>query len=243
MKDGAPNMISQSLLKGIASDKVEVFRQSSCFANLPEDKLNEISCLTTLCHFEKGEFIFQQGEKPRFLYVVKEGVVKLFRQSVMGKNLTVGVHGRGDSLHSTVLFYNAEYWASAQAMSAVTTLCITRQDFLDFVDKNPCVAKNFIYILAKQVRRAYGRLTDMAVDRVDQRLVNILCMLSSKFGNNLYFTAEELADLTGTTIETTFRVMSKLKTEGIIRTSRGKIVILDEHSLRSLSDNLFLLFY
>lgn len=242
MTDGAPNMISQSLQKGIVSDKVEVFRQSSCFSNLPEAKLNEIACLTTLCHFRKGEFIFQQGEKPRFLYVIKEGIVKLFRQSVVGKNLTVGVHSRGDSLHSTVLFYNATYWASAQAMSAVTTLCISRDEFLNFVDKNPSVAMNFICILAKQVRRAYGRLTDMAVDRVDQRLAKILYMLSSKFGNNLYFTAEEVADLTGTTIETAFRVMSQLKTDGIIRTSRGKIVILDERRLRSLSDNFLLLF-
>lgn len=235
-------MISQSLQKAIFSDKVEVFRQSSCFSNLPEDKLNEIACLSTLCHFKKGEFIFQQEETPCFLYVIKEGIVKLFRQSAEGKNLTVGVHGRGDSLHSTVLFYNAEYWASAQAMSAVTALCIIREDFLDFVNKNPCVAMNFICILAKQVRRAYGRLTDMVVDRVDQRMVKILCMMSSKFGNTLYFTAEDVADLTGTTIETTFRVMSQLKTAGIIRTHRGKIVILDENRLRSLNDNFLLLF-
>lgn len=240
MTDGEPNMILQSLQKGIASDKVEVFSQSSCFAHLPEDKLNEIASLATFCHFKKGEFIFQQGETPRFFHIVKEGRVKLFRQSVVGKNLTVGVQGRGESLHFTVLFDNAPCWASAQAMSAVTVLRISREEFLSFVTKNPSVAMNFICILAEQIRRAYGRLTDMAVDRVDQRLAKILYMLSSKFGTTLQFTAEEVADLTGTTVETTFRVMSQLKADGIIRTARGKIVILDECRLRSLSDDLIL---
>ena len=235
-------MISQSLQKSIASDKVQVFCQSSYFAHLSEDKREEIASLSTLCHFRKSEFIFQQGELSLFFYIIKEGRVKLFRQSVVGKNLTIGVLGRGEAVHSTVLFDNAPCWASAQAMGAVTILRIKREDFLSFVTENPSIAMKFICVLSEQVRRAYGRLTDMVVDTVELRLIKILYMLSSKFGTVLYFTAEEVAELAGTTVETTFRVMSRLKSSGIICTSRGKIVILDEDRLRSLNDDFLLLF-
>lgn len=233
-------MISQNLQKGGTKDNVEVWRQSPCFAHLPEDKLNEIASLATSCCFRRGEFIFHQEELPLFFHMIKEGRVKLFRESVVGKNFTIGVQGRGETVHAAVLFDGTPYWASAQAMDVVTILRISREEFLAFVTRNPIVAMNFICVLAEQVRRAYGRLADMIVDRVDQRLVKILYMLSSKFGTTLYFTAKEVADLAGTTTETTFRVMSQLRNSGIIHTARGKIVILDESRLRSLSADLIL---
>jgi CRP/FNR family transcriptional regulator len=233
-------MILQNLQKGGASDNVEVCRQSPCFAHLSEDKLNEIASLATSCYFRRGEFIFRQEEAPLFFHMIKEGRVKLFRQTAVGKNFTISVQSRGETVHSAVLFDGTPRWASAQAMDAVTILRISREEFLAFATRNPIVAMNFTCVLAKQVRRAYGRLIDMIVDRVDQRLVKVLYMLSSKFGTTLYFTAEEVADLTGTTTETTFRVMSQLKNSGIIHTARGKIVILDESRLHSLSADLIL---
>ena len=240
MTDRESNIISQNLQKGSIKDNIEVYRQSSCFANLTKDKLKEIAGLSTSCDFKRGELIFNQEEIPLFFYIIKEGRVKLFRQSAVGKNLTVGVQGRGETVHSAVLFDGTPRWASAQAMDAVTVLGISREEFLLFVARNPIVAMNFICVMAEQVHRAYGRLLDMVVDRVDQRLVKILYMLSSKFGNTLNFTAEEIADLAGTTIETTFRVMSQLRNSGIIHTARGKIVILDETMLYNLSADILL---
>ena len=40
----------------------------------------------------------------------------------------------------------------------------------------------------------------------------------------------------GTTTETAIRVMARLKDSGVIRSSRGRITILDESALRRLSE-------
>ncbi|MFC1918987.1 helix-turn-helix domain-containing protein [Chloroflexota bacterium] len=42
--------------------------------------------------------------------------------------------------------------------------------------------------------------------------------------------------MVGTTIETAIRVMSTLKDRRIIRSVRGKVIILDEQKLRLLSE-------
>jgi len=42
--------------------------------------------------------------------------------------------------------------------------------------------------------------------------------------------------MTGTTTETAIRVMSHLKDRGIIRSVRGKVIILDEEKLRLLGE-------
>ena len=61
-------------------------------------------------------------------------------------------------------------------------------------------------------------------------------MLSLKLGLTLPFTRQELANMAGTTIETAIRVMTRLKDRGIIRSVRGKVIILDKEKLRLLSE-------
>ena len=93
-----------------------------------------------------------------------------------------------------------------------------------------------IGVLGGRLREAQGRLSDFAGERVEQRLARTLLMLSSKLGSSLPFTKQEIADMAGTTTETAIRVMSRLKQGGIIRSARGKVIILDEAKLRLLSE-------
>jgi CRP-like cAMP-binding protein len=61
-------------------------------------------------------------------------------------------------------------------------------------------------------------------------------MLSAKLGDSLPFTRQEIADMSGLTIETAIRIMSRLKKSGVIGSARGHILILDEVRLRLLSE-------
>ncbi|MDQ7055705.1 MAG: helix-turn-helix domain-containing protein [Persephonella sp.] len=47
-------------------------------------------------------------------------------------------------------------------------------------------------------------------------------------------TRQDLAEMTGTTVETAIRIMSRWKKEGIVNTERGKIEILDPDYLEDL---------
>ena len=90
--------------------------------------------------------------------------------------------------------------------------------------------------LGGRLRDAQRRLKDLAGERVEQRLAQTLLMLSAKLGPTLPFTRQEIADMAGTTTETAIRVMSRLKQGKIIRSVRGRIIILDESKLRLLSE-------
>ncbi|MFC2003888.1 Crp/Fnr family transcriptional regulator, partial [Chloroflexota bacterium] len=83
---------------------------------------------------------------------------------------------------------------------------------------------------------AQSRLKDLAGERVEQRLAQTLLMLSSRLGLTLPFTRQEIADMAGTTTETAIRILSRLKERKIIRSVRGKIIILDEAKLKLLSE-------
>jgi CRP-like cAMP-binding protein len=221
--------------------KVKVFKESARFVHLNDDELRKIAALATTRYFKKQELIFREEDPPKFFYIVEHGRVKLFRRSLSGKNFIAYVASCSNSLNSVVLFGEKNHYLSAQAMDDVTVLCIRKEEYLSFVNEHPSIAIKSADMMAKVVHSAYDRIIDLIGERVEQRVYNILIMLYSKFGTTLFFTAEEIADLSGTTRETAVRVLSKLRSSGIIRSYRGKIMILDSTKLRDMSRTLYLL--
>ena len=222
--------------KGYLTTGVKVLRACSTFAGLSEDQLSEIAAVATPRHFKKGELIFHQGDLSNFFYVIQQGIVKTYKVSSFGKHIIVRIASLGDTLNASALF-GEKHFVSAQAIDEVVVLSVRKKEFFSFVNKYPLIAMNIVTILGKGLDREYERILDLVGETVEQRLCNFLFMLFSKFGTTLLLTREELAELAGTTTETTIRVLSKLKAAGIISSGRGKIVILDQTKLQALAQN------
>lgn len=218
------------------SGKAEILRGSFIFSSLNDDELGELANLAIERSFMPNEFIFWDGDAPEWFYIVAEGKVKVVKYSSLGREFIIAFFGPGEMFGEVAVFENKPYPASAQAVVETKVVGIKRQDFLSFLTNRPQVALRIINILGGRLRDAQGRLRDLAGERVEQRLASVLLMLSAKLGLTLPFTRQEIADMTGTTTETAIRVMSHLKDRGIIRTVRGKVIILDEEKLRLLSE-------
>lgn len=218
------------------SGKIQVLKRSLIFSNLNEDELTELASLATGVSFAPGEFIFWDGDSPDWFYMVAEGKVKVLKYSSLGKEFIIAFFDSGEMFGEVAVFQNQPYPASAQAVAETKVLRIGRPDFLSFLVRRPEVAMRIISVLGGRLRDAQGRLRDLAGERVEQRLARTLLMLSSKLGPSLPFTRQEIADMAGTTTETAIRFMSHLRDRKIVRSARGKTVILDEEKLRILGE-------
>jgi CRP-like cAMP-binding protein len=216
--------------------KAEVIRQSFIFSGLGDDELTELADLAIEHSFKAGEFIFWEGDVPDLFYIVAEGQVKALKHSSSGKEFIIAFFGPAEIFGEVAVFENKPYPASSQAVTETRVLGIRGKDFLSFLASHPQVALRIINILGGRLREAQSRLRDFAGERVEQRLARTLLMLSSKLGLTLPFTRQEIADMAGTTTETAIRFMSRLKDGGIIRSVRGKTIILDEAKLKLLSE-------
>ena len=217
-------------------DRVEILKRSLIFSGLSEDELAELSEIATERTFDSGEFVFWDGDDPAWLYIVAEGKIKVLKHASSGKEFIIAFFGPGEMFGEVAVFENKPYPASAQAITETRVLGVKREDFLEFLAHRPEVALRIIYVLGGRLRDAQSRLRDIAGERVEQRIASILFMLYSRLGPEIPFTRQEIADMAGTTTETTIRVMSRLKDGSIIRSTRGTIVILDETKLRLLSE-------
>lgn len=216
--------------------KAQILKRSFIFSSLSDDELGELANLAIERSFMSSEFIFWDGDTPEWFYIVAEGKIKVLKHSSLGKEFIIAFFGPGEMFGEVAVFENKPYPASAQAIAETKVVGIKREDFLSFLTNRPQVALRIVNVLGGRLRDAQSRLRDLAGERVEQRLASVLLMLSSKLGLTLPFTRQDIADMVGTTTETAIRVMSHLKDRGIIRSIRGRVIILDEEKLRILSE-------
>ncbi len=217
-------------------DKAQILKGSSIFQSLTDNELGELTNLAVERGFMPDEFIFWEGDAPQWFYIIAEGKVKVLKHSSLGREFIISFFGPGEMFGEIAVFEDKPYPASAQAATATTVVGIKRENLLTFLGTHPQVALRIINILGGRPRDAQSRLRDLAGERVEQRLASVLLMLSAKLGPTLPFTRQEIADMAGATIETIIRAMSQLKERGIIRSLRGKVIILNKEKLRLLSE-------
>jgi CRP-like cAMP-binding protein len=221
------------------SEKVDILRKSSIFSILTEVELVKLSRLAKERSLKSGEFLIREEERCEYFYILTEGKLRTFLYSSLGKELTLITYFRpGEILGPMSIFRDRPPSGSMRALSPTKVLEFKKEEILPFLLGHPLVMLEMIKVLAARVSELNRRLRDVAGERVEQRVFRLMLMLSHRFGPSFNITRRELAEMVGATIETTIRILSSMKKEKIIASSRGRIIILDETKLRCLSEGL-----
>ena len=164
-------------------------------------------------------------------------MVRVSKTSPGGKEFTIALRYQGEAFGQPSFLKGDPHVASSIALEDTDVLAIGRKDFMAFMARNPIVGSRIIYLEAERTSRLYERIVDMISDSAPHRVIRTLLTLSSSCGNVLSFSHQEIATLSWTTIETTSRVITRLKNGGVITSARGKIVIKDPEKLRIYDRN------
>jgi CRP/FNR family transcriptional regulator, nitrogen oxide reductase regulator len=218
------------------TDIMELLKQSMVFAALDDNERQALSTLAKEKSLGPDENIFWEGDESDWFYIISEGQVRIFKSASNGKEITLSFFGPGEIFGEVAVLENKPYPASAQTAAATRLIGIKKADFWDYLLKHPSIALKIISLLSGRLREAQSRLRDMAGEKVEQRLARLLLSLSAKLGPTLPFTRQELSDMAGTTTETTIRVLSQWKEQGVTRSVRGKIIIADQNKLNQLGE-------
>ena len=97
--------------------------------------------------------------------------------------------------------------------------------------------------LGRRLRGATDLICSLAVDRAEQRIARALLSLAANSGQfsddgvtiEMPLTRQDVADMTGTTVETAIRTMSKFRQQGLIRAQRRRVVLADLERLQSIA--------
>ncbi len=189
-------------------------------------------------YYKKGQVIFYEGNHPNGLYCIYGGKVKLSKLGEGGKEQIVRFAKTGDILGYGSLLSNEAYSATATAMEDCHVCVLSKDRFMEILEKNSKLSLNLVKLLSKDLRNAEQLLIDIAQKSVIERISEVLILLKTTFGYvdeektlNVALTRSEIADIAGTTTETTIRTLVQLDKEGLIQLVDKKINIVNLEKL------------
>jgi CRP-like cAMP-binding protein len=217
--------------------KIELFK------SLSEDEIKELSPYLSEKAYKKKEHIFSEGSAPEWFYIVSKGKVKITKLSHEGKEIILEVISPYDIFGGVAVLRNIPYPANAVAMEDSEVLKISRKNLMRLADRFPHLMHALALELGDRVKNSLDSLKNIALERVEARIAALLLKLANKVGVetkeglliDMRLTKQDVADMVGTTVETSIRTFSKLKKEGLVQDTDGKFIIKDMERLSELS--------
>jgi CRP-like cAMP-binding protein len=222
---------------------IKTLKKIDLFKNLSDEELKELGPYLSTAVFRKKEDIFSEGDAPEWFYIVASGKVKVTKLSHEGKEIILEVISPFDIFGGVAVLRNFPYPANAVAMEDTEVVKISRKNLMRLVDRFP----NLMYCIALQLgdrmKSSYDSLKNIALERVEARIAALLLKLAGKIGIekkeglliDMRLTKQDIADMVGTTVETSIRTFSKFKKQGLLADADGKIIIKDREGLMSFS--------
>ncbi len=194
--------------------------------------------------YQKGEYIFREGDPTEWFHIVKDGTVKCVKSSADGRDMTLKVLTPGDLFCCEAsVFEGSAHPGCAKVLDGATVLKIPKARYLEILRRNPEMAIEVIQYLGERLREAQDNAKALVFHKAEQRMASILLSLANKAGQpdpdgirlQARLTRRDLADMAGLTVETATRIMGRFKTENMVIGKAKKLVICNLDALKAVA--------
>ena len=208
-------------------DKMQHLSTMEIFTDLSEREREELDRITTMSTVRKSKVFYRPEEMGEVLFILKKGIVQLYRISPEGKKLVITTLGKGSLFGEMALLGQQMHNTFAEAITDCTICVMSRTDLERLILQRPQVALRILEITGERLRDAESRLEDLAFKGIPARLSSLLLRLADEDDIVVGFTHQDLAEMVGTYRETATQVLNDLKSKGLIEIGRKRITIVD----------------
>ena len=202
------------------------------FNNISEQHLIDIveGAKYKLVKFDKKDIYILAGMPYRHVDLIVEGEMVARMVSLSGKSVEVSRLVGGDLVAPAFIFAKD----NLMPVSVETVLRISKPDFVELIDINPVLRRNFITILSNIDVFLTKKMRVLSLFTVREKVGYFLKEAAGKQGSNvvqLNKSRQEIAESFGIQKFSLLRTMSELQDAGAIRVEGKRITILDRNKL------------
>jgi CRP/FNR family transcriptional regulator len=227
-----------------AKDAAALLRQSPVFAGLPAREVEALGAIAVQESYRPRDFVFMESDPARWFCLVKTGRVKIVRHSKTGKDVVLELVGPGEIFGGVAVLERRPYPAAAQATEPTVVLKIPAEAVNSLTERHPTLIKELALMIGRRLRQAHDSVKSLSVDPVEARLAAALLRLAEREGTRstqgltlpFHLTRQSLADMTGTTVETTIRIVSRWLKDGLLADDGARLRVVDVEALRALAE-------
>ncbi|MCP4229000.1 MAG: Crp/Fnr family transcriptional regulator [bacterium] len=197
--------------------------------------------------YAKNDFVIFEGDENDWLFSPAKGRLKLVKHLDTGRDVILSVIVPGEIVGEGPVYDGKTQPASLQAMEDASVVRIRRPALVNLLKSYPDVLESLISHESSLLRDTFDQVKSLSGERVKRRVASVILKLAAKAGEllpddtvriNLRVTRQDIANMAGSTVETTIRTISKITSDGILDTKNGHIIIKDRHGLVEIAENI-----
>ncbi|MCS6950198.1 MAG: Crp/Fnr family transcriptional regulator [bacterium] len=184
--------------------------------------------------------VFEPGDPENEVYIVKEGRIRLYRQSPAGKEISLALFDPGELFGEMALFFPSQRVNTAEAHEDTELFVIPVETFQRWMKEDDELQQLVLYIMADRRRAMEQKAAELVALEVPQRMAKTILWLfdryrtdiiAGKVALNIRLTHHEIASLSGTTRETATLILNRFRRDGYIDFFGRRMILLNEAEL------------
>jgi len=198
------------------------------FDELNRSQLNRLYEISSTKRYKKGNIVFYEGDKPKKLKLLLDGIVKVYKMDSRGNEVIMHFFQPQTLIAETAHMQKINYPATAICETDCEILEIDYESFEKEFLRNQDISFKMIQSLSKKVKSLQTIITtNLTMDTFSR-----MCKFIYENENHIHeLSHRKIAAILNITPETLSRNISTLKKEGVVAVNKRKIEVLDKKRL------------
>lgn len=218
-------------------------RRAPILASLSEEKIQEIERTSEEKKYPKRAVIFTANEPNERVYLLQSGRVKLVRASHSGRELILDLISPLEWFGEPCLLRaTPHYGVTAEVLEEAVVVSFKRAELAGAVDHCGAALKDYALLMERRQAERSDRLAELVFYDVPTRIARLLYKLAGSQSRHarggtmirLKLTHQDIANMVGSTRETTTLVLNDFRRRGVIDFAGRRIVVCDQDLLSSI---------
>jgi len=208
------------------------------FGRLSDEELSYLTIHKQELEFKKGEIISKEGAPITSFLYLKEGLVKLYKESPGYKSQIISIAKPLDFISLLSIFSNSTYKYSVSALEETVVCSIRLEAFQDVISKNG----KFGFEILSKMSKMYDDILEARFEINRKHLRGRIAFILLYFSNHIYHSDEfelpisrrEIAELIEMTTENVIRILSEFRKDGILKIDGKRIQLLEPERIENI---------
>ena len=204
------------------------------FSSLDNGQLKELSLSITTKTFKKGEIIFDYGEKASGLYIVCSGKMKVYKNTLEGKEQIMYILSSGDFIGAFNLLKEDVFEFTAKAIEETAVSTLSKTAFNTVIMNNPEITIKVLEKAYERIMKVESLVERLSTKSLDAKVAALLLNLIPSFGKHtregivleLSINREEMGSYAGIARETITRKLKLFEEMKIVALRGAKLIVI-----------------
>ena len=221
---------------------VDILHNCPLFSDVPAAGFQRLAAIARLCHFRKGQVVFRENEPCPGVFVLGQGLVRVFKTGPAGREHVLHIVGPGGTFAEVAAIGGFDLPASAEALKKTTCVLLPLDRFRRALSEDHDLCLGVLTSLTVWVRHLVTLMEDVTLRDAAGRLARFLLESPRAADGTLELPGlkRHVASHLNLTSETFSRTLRRLVEAGLIaEADNARLRLLQPKKLRQVAEGLF----